>query len=70
MHKHETGKTRITLERVTVTTIRRSGAPQPVYCEICKQLIEPGAEPLLLEAAKPGDDEITLIEKQTKENQK
>ena len=70
MHKHDTGKTRITLERVTVTTIRRREGEQPVYCEICKQLIEPGAEPLLLEDAKPADEEITLIEKQTKENQK
>ena len=67
MHKHETGKTRITVERVTVTTIRRGGAPQPVYCDICKQLIEAGTEPLLLEAAEPADDENTLIEKQTKE---
>jgi hypothetical protein len=71
MHKHETGKTRITLERVTVTTIHRRGAPQPVYCEICKQLIEPNPEPLLLEAASGTQDakkdEDKLSAKQQKE---
>jgi hypothetical protein len=73
MHKHETGKTRITLERVTVTTIRRGGAAQPVYCEICKQLIDPNLEPLLLEAANHADnknDEIKPTEKKTKEKSK
>lgn len=74
MHKHETGKTRITLERVTVTTIRRGGVPQPVYCEICKKLIEPAVEPRLLEAANSSDDEANdenqILENQKKENQK
>lgn len=46
MHKHETGKTRITLERVTVTTIRRASAQQPVYCEICRRVIEADELPL------------------------
>ena len=69
MHKHETGKTRITVERVTVTTIRRGGAPQPVYCDICKQLIEPAVEPLLLEAANNTEHELEdeELEKHPKE---
>ena len=67
MHKHETGKTRITLERVTVTTIRRREAAQPVYCEICKQLIEPGAEPLLLKA---GDETSCDKTDETKQPEK
>jgi hypothetical protein len=69
MHKHEPGKTRITLERVTVTTIRR-GVSQPLYCEICKQLIDQNAEPLLLEAANRAGDELNSLEKQIKENKK
>jgi hypothetical protein len=61
MHKHETGKTRITLERLTVTTLRRGAAPQPVYCDICKKLIEPEGEPLLLEPAEKAADETEPI---------
>ena len=57
MHKHETGKTRITLERVTVTTIRRRDGAQPVYCDICKQMIEAAPEPLLLQGASDADDQ-------------
>jgi hypothetical protein len=55
MHKHGTGKTRITLERITVTTVRRAGTPPPVYCEICRRMIEPDALPLecLVENGEP-----------------
>jgi hypothetical protein len=58
MHKHETHKTRITLERVTVTTVRRGQNPAPVYCDICKKLIGPEVERKLLEAVNDADDDL------------
>ncbi len=42
MNEHEHRNTRITLERVTVTTIRRRSG-EPVYCDLCRCEIEVGA---------------------------
>ena len=60
MQKHETGKTRITVERISVTTVRRQGAAQPVHCDICRQLIEPRSEQPLLTGECGADDDETL----------
>ncbi len=58
MHKHEIGKTRITIERISVTTVRQHGAVQPVYREILRELIEPKTEPLLLTSGCSTDAEV------------
>jgi len=42
MANHEHKSTRVTLERVTVTTFRRRRT-EPIYCELCRCEIEAGA---------------------------
>jgi hypothetical protein len=69
MHKPDAKKTRITIERISVTTIRRRDAVEKVYCDICRELIEaPRAEPLLLNGEVADMGEITEIEPDTDTN--
>ena len=52
MHKHEKPGTRITVERISVTTIHTRHRSQKVYCDICKQELTPAeliSQPLLIE---------------------
>ena len=56
MHKHDTNGTRITVERISVTTIRTRRNTQKHYCDICRaELIaaELDAETMLLDGNTP-----------------
>lgn len=63
MHNHDAQKTRITIERISVTTVRSRSGSQPRYCDICRQRIEPDpaeVKPLLL-AGKAGEQPAAQI---------
>ncbi len=73
MHEHRPGKTRITLERLTVTTVRRRGETVHV-CDICKREIDdagnlrlPEGKIIDVEAKQIGPDGAEDIKIQKKE---
>jgi hypothetical protein len=56
MHKHDTNGTRITVERISVTTIRTRRNTQKHYCDICRAELtaaEIDAETMLLDGNTP-----------------
>ncbi len=68
MHKHDTNGTKITVERISVTTVRTRRSTQKHYCDICRaeltaaeleaQTILPdGNRPTLELAAANADEE-------------
>lgn len=56
MHKHNAKGTKITVERISVTTIRTRRPTQKLYCDICRtELVaaELDAQTLLLDGKAP-----------------
>lgn len=69
MHKHETNGARITVERISVTTIRTRERSQKVYCDRCKAELASGelaSRPLITDGQAESviKDHSSLVKKQ------